>query len=219
MGAGRGVQSRRGARRDDRPEDLDLVAGHVCRPGAAHRENPPAGSSGPVGARHHRQAGAPRAHRRVTRDPSASMPAPLGFRLARGSTPPVVCAGRRRAGAAAVETRRGPGPSPPSSDGVNAERRAVEQRILWEAEAQSASSRPTIHGAPTAGRRGLARRVSHRRVTDRRAPSRDRLADCRSMLGGHRARGAASRGSICSTASMPARRISAATAGIGRPRV
>ena len=60
--------------------------------------------------------------------------------------------------------------SRPSSTRVNAERRAVEQRIVWEAEAQVAEHRRAA-AVVRARRRGLAPRGRRdRRLADRRAP-------------------------------------------------
>ena len=68
-------------------------------------------------------------------------------------------AARRRRPRAAADRRRRSARrrSPPSSTRVNAERRAVEQRIVWEAEAQVAELGE--RSALRAGRRGLASRA------------------------------------------------------------
>src|SRR6202042_1820918 len=70
-------------------------------------------------------------------DPSALDTGTLGFRLA----PRINAAGRLRRAAAGLELLLTEDPDRARSiaaelDAINAERRAVEQRILWEAESQ-----------------------------------------------------------------------------------
>ena len=96
----------------------------------------------------------------------------VGFRLA----PRINAAGRlyrADAGARAAAhrpTRRARAQIADELDHANAERRDVEQRILFEAEALVAERRRP--GRLRAGRRGLApRRDRHRRLAHRRAPS------------------------------------------------
>ena len=116
-----------------------------------------------------RQAGPARADgRRRASTPARSMPGTLGFRLA----PRINAAGRLRRADAGLELlltrRRRAAEIAAELDAVNGERRAVEQRIPWEAEAQVAE----LEAAPRvrARRRGLApRRGRDRRLADRRA--------------------------------------------------
>ena len=89
-------------------------------------------------------------------DPSALDAGALAFRLA----PRINAAGRPRRPDAGLELLlctipSGPMSWPASIDAVNAERRAVEERTLWEAEAQVAQAGPGAHmcSPPMAGTR------------------------------------------------------------------
>ncbi len=103
-------------------------------------------------------------------DPSALDTGTLGFRLA----PRINAAGRLRRADAGLELLLTEDAGRAKAialelDAVNAERRAVEQRILWEAESQVADL------GPRAGLRAVVRglapgRGRDRRLADRRAP-------------------------------------------------
>ena len=136
-------------------------------------------------------------------DPRELDAAALGFRLA----PRINAAGRLRRADAGLELlltarpRPGPRRSPPSSTRVNVERRAVEQRILWEAEAQVAELGE--RSAYVLAGRGLASRAwsgsspagSSSAIT---VPAL--LIATRRSRARRRARGGASPASICSAA-------------------
>ena len=103
-------------------------------------------------------------------DPSALDTGTLGFRLA----PRINAAGRLRRADAGLELLLTEDPGRAKAiaaelDAVNAERRAVEQRILWEAESQVAELgashrlRAVVRGLASGGGRD-------RRLADRRAP-------------------------------------------------
>ena len=104
-------------------------------------------------------------------DPSALDTGTLGFRLA----PRINAAGRLRRADAGLELLLTEDPGRAKSiaaelDAINAERRAVEQRILWEAESQVAELGPrrrlraVVRGLASGGGRD-------RRLAGRRAPS------------------------------------------------
>ena len=169
-------------------EDLDLVALATvadCVP--LRGENRRLVRDGPARAgRARAKPGPARADARRAGGPERARRTRVGFRLAprhqrRGPAAPR----RRRARAAADRRRRARrARSPTSSTRVNAERRHVEQRILFEAEAQVAE-RGRAHRV-RARRRGLAPgRDRDRRLAHRRAPP---------PPGGARSRSTASRG-------------------------
>ena len=176
-GTGRRLQARAGARMRgaDRPPRRGPRARRARdgrRPDAAARREPPArarracarwpstAKPGPAGA-DARRARRPERARRPQRSAS-------GWR--RGSTPPAGCAAPTRAlelllTATQARARRSRTSSTPSTPSAA----HVEQRILWEAEAQVA--RAGTAQRLRARRRGLAsRRDRDRRLADRRAP-------------------------------------------------
>ena len=154
----------------------------------------------------------------VTRaDPSALDTGTIGFRLA----PRINAAGRLRRADAGLELLLTDDAARAHEiarelEAVNAERRAVEQRIVWEAEAQVAELGRAKR--LRAGQRGLApRRDRDRRLADRRAPP---PADDPGRARGRRpapARGAASPASTCSARSTPRPATWSATAGTAPP--
>ena len=145
-------------------------------------------------------------------DPSALDTGTLGFRLA----PRINAAGRLRRADAGLELVLTEDPARARAiaaelDAVNAERRAVEQRILWEAEAQvaelGAPSRRTCCGQRTGTRAwsGSSPRGSSSATTARRCWWRWRARPAA-------ARAAASPGLTCSARWTRARGTCAATA-------
>ena len=106
-------------------------------------------------------------------DPSALDTGTLGFRLA----PRINAAGRLRRADAGLELLLTEDPARAEAiaaelDAINAERRAVEQRILWEAEAQVASSAERPRRLRARGRGLAPGRDRNRRLADRRAHHR-----------------------------------------------
>ena len=104
-------------------------------------------------------------------DPSALDAGTLGFRLA----PRINAAGRLRRADAGLELLLCEDPIRARAiatelDAVNGERRAVEQRILWEAESQVRALGPPAQRLRAGGRGLASRRRRDRRLADRRAP-------------------------------------------------
>ena len=147
-------------------------------------------------------------------DPSALDAQVLGFRLA----PRINAAGRLRRADAGVELlltddERRAAEIAAELDQLNAERRAVEERITWEAEAQVAElgDRPLFVVAGEGWHQGV---VGHRRLEDRRAAPPPRRGDrARRRPSGSRLRSQRSRASTCSRRSMHAPSSSSDTAG------
>ncbi len=152
----------------------------------------------------------------VTRsDPSALTAGTVGFRLA----PRINAAGRLRRADAGLELLLTEDPARAQEialelDAVNAERRAVEQRILWQAEEQVADLGE--RSAYVLAGRGLAPRSDRdRRLADRRAPSPARRCSSPSPTGSGPARAAASPALTCSAGCTPQRDAWSATEDTG----
>ena len=197
--------------------DLDLVALATvadCR--AARGREPAAGARRACGRSPRRASPGLQALMEVARvDPSGVDAGAIGFRLA----PRINAAGRlHRADAglellltADVERARAVAAE---LDAVNTERRDVETRILFEAEAQVAESAPRRAGLRARRRRLASGRDRDRRVADRRAPSSPGRADRARRRARERARAARSRRSTCSAGWRPPARTCCATAAI-----
>ena len=220
--AGRG---RAGADRAD--DDLDLVALATvadCVP--LRGENRRLVRAGLAALARTRRPGLRALLRVAQADPGELDARTVGFRLA----PRLNAAGRLARADAALELllttdEARAGEIADELDRLNAERRLVEQRILWAAEAQVAELQqaqaaagggrrpPTSCGAMTGtpGSSGSSPRASPSAITARRSSSP-------STATGGRARAAPSRPSTCWAAWTPAPGTSSATAGIARPR-
>ena len=200
--------------------DLDLVALATvadCVP--LRGENRRLVRDGPARARRDTQRPGLRALMRVAR---GAIPARVDARASasgsrRGSTPPAACTAPTPAlELLLTDDRRARRRDRRGARRANAERRHVETRILFEAEAQVAE----LGRAPglRARRRGLAPgRDRHRRLADRRAPPPPVRADRARRRAGAPARGARSRRSTCSAGSTRAPSTCCATAATAPP--
>ena len=202
-------------------EDLELVAlATVADLVPLRGREPPAGARGP-GARW-RNTAKPglRALMRVSRRrperprrPGARLPAGAADQRRRADAPR-----RRRSRAAAHRRSRARRGDRRRARRVNAERRAVEQRITWEAEAQVAALGRAQR--LRARRRGLASRGDRdRRLADRRAPppadDPDRARAARSPAPGLGSQHPRLRPARCAARAAPSSSI--ATAATARP--